>query len=79
MQMVLRRTVILLGAGAAVGIPVALAAGGLLSPILYNVSPRDPGAFALGGAVMAAVAFGAAWLPALRASHIEPASALRDE
>jgi predicted permease len=79
MRMVLRRTVILLGAGAALGIPVALAAGGLLSPILYNVSPRDPGAFALGGAVMAAVAFGAAWLPALRASRIEPASALRDE
>jgi predicted permease len=79
MRMVLRRTVILLGVGAAVGIPVALAAGGLLSPVLYNVSPRDPGAFALGGAVMAAVAFAAAWLPALRASRIEPASALRDE
>jgi len=79
MRMVLGRTVILLASGASIGVPLALAAGGLLSPVLYNVSPRNPGAFAIGSAVMAAVAFAAAWLPAIRASHIEPASALRDE
>jgi predicted permease len=79
MKMILGRTAILLAAGASIGVPLALAAGGLLSPVLYNVSPRDPGAYAVGGAMMATVALAAAWLPALRASHIEPASALRDE
>jgi len=79
MSMVLRRTVILLAFGASLGAVAALAAGGLLSPILYNVSPKDPAAFALAVLLMAAVALAAAWLPALHAARIEPSSALREE
>jgi len=79
MSMVLRRSVILLAFGASLGAVAALAAGGLLSPILYNVSPKDPAAFALAVLLMAAVALAAAWLPALHAARIEPSSALREE
>jgi len=79
MSMVLRRTVILLAIGASLGAVAALIAGDLLSPILYNVSPKDPAAFALAVVLMAAVALAAAWLPALDAARIEPSSALREE
>ncbi len=79
MNLVLRRTLILLAAGGFLGALAALAAGGLLTPILYNVSPKDPTAFALALLLMAAVALAAAWLPALNASRIAPGSALREE
>ncbi len=79
MSLVLRRTAILLGAGASLGALAALTVGGLLSPILYNVSPHDPAAFTLAGILMAAVALAAAWLPARSASRIQPATALREE
>lgn len=79
MSLVLRRTVTLLAAGGFLGALAALTTGGLLTPILYNVSPKDPTAFAVALPLMAAVALAAAWLPALNASRIEPASALREE
>jgi predicted permease len=79
MRLVLRRTAVLLSAGACLGALAGLAIGGLFSPILYGVSPQDPGAFALGVLVVAGVALAASWLPARRATSIEPASALREE
>lgn len=79
MSLVLGRTAILLGAGASLGALAALMVGGLLSPILYNVSAHDPAAFALAGILMGAVALAAAWLPARSASRIQPATALREE
>jgi predicted permease len=79
MSLVMRRTVMLLAVGSTLGALAALAAGGLLSPILYNLSPKDPAAFSLALVLMAAVALAAAWLPALNAARIEPASALREE
>jgi len=47
MGLVLRRTLILLTAGATLGALAALSAGNLISPILYNVSSKDPSAFTL--------------------------------
>ena len=79
MRLVLRRTLVLLAIGGVLGSLAAGAAGGLLSPILYNVSPKDPAAFTLALLLMAAVALAAAWLPALHAARIEPSSALREE
>jgi len=79
MGLVMRRTTVLLVIGASLGALAALSVGGLLSPILYNVSPKDPAAFALAVLLMAAVALAAAWLPALHAARIEPSSALREE
>lgn len=79
MRLVLRRTAVLLCAGACLGALASLAIGGLFSPILYGVSPKDPGAFGLGVLVVAGVALAAGWLPARRATSIEPASALRED
>ena len=79
MGLVFRRTVILLCAGALAGSAAAFAVGGLLSPILYNVSPKDPAAFALALLLMAGISLAAAWLPAVHATHVAPSSALREE
>jgi predicted permease len=79
MRLVLIRTFVLLAVGTVLGILAALAVGGQFSPILYGVSPRDPATFALAALLMAAIAFTAAWLPARRATLIEPSSALREE
>ena len=79
MRLVLIRTSVLLAVGTVLGTLGALAIGGQFAPILYGVSPRDPVTFALAALLMAAIAFTAAWLPARRATLIEPASALREE
>ena len=79
MRLVLVRTFVLLAVGTVLGTLVALAIGGQFSPILYGVSPRDPVTFALAALLMAVIAFIAAWLPARRATRIEPSSALREE
>ncbi len=79
MRLVLIRTSVLLAVGTVLGTLGALAIGGQFAPILYGVSPRDPVTFALAALLMAAIAFTAAWLPARRATLIEPSSALREE
>jgi ABC-type antimicrobial peptide transport system permease subunit len=77
--LVLSRTAILLSVGAFVGSLAALTIGDLVSPVLYDVSPRDPAAIALACLLMSAVALTATWVPAVRAARVEPSSALRAE
>jgi len=74
---VLRRAAIVLGAGAGAGFVAALATSRLFSTLLYEVGPADP--IALGGAcvVLVAVAGLASYLPARRATKIDPVQALR--
>ncbi len=69
----------LAGAGLVLGLVLAVAAGQLMTAILFGVSPFDP--LALGGtlAVFAAVAAASSWLPAERAARSEPARVLREE
>ncbi len=59
----------------------ALLAGGarLLRSFLFEVAPLDPIALGAAAAILAAGAMLAAWVPARRASHIDPAEALRRE
>jgi predicted permease len=65
--------------GLACGLAIALAAGRLIESMLYGVRLRDP--LAIGGAVLllGAAALVAALIPALRASRVDPALALRGE
>ena len=77
--LVLRGAVVQLGLGLAVGIPVALAAGRLLSGQLYGVKSRDPVILGLAAAVLAGCALVAAFVPARRAASIDPVQALRTE
>ncbi len=79
LRLMLRGALVQLGLGLAVGIPVALAAGRLLSSQLYGVKSHDPTILGLATAVLAACALVAAFVPARRAASIDPMQALRTE
>jgi ABC-type antimicrobial peptide transport system permease subunit len=66
-------------AGVAIGMLSALALSRLLETLLYGVTPRDPLVFVVVPAVLIIVALVAVWLPALRATRIDPIDALRCE
>jgi putative ABC transport system permease protein len=68
-----------LGAGAAIGIVIALIAGRVLASQLFGVSPIDPVSLTLATTVLLAVGLGAAYLPAYRAGRIDPVDVLRSE
>jgi putative ABC transport system permease protein len=65
--------------GIAIGLAGAYALSKYLSSILYQVSPRDPRVFLAAPVVLAAVALAATLFPALRATRVDPVTALRDE
>ena len=77
--MVLRQGALRTAAGIAIGLAVALAAGRLLSGLLFEVSGRDPLVLAVVPALLAAAALAACYLPARRASKADPLTALRHE
>ncbi len=77
--LVLRETVLLLLVGFAIGLPAALAAGRLISSQLFGVTPDDPVAILAACALMVAVASFAGFLPARKASRVDPMIALRYE
>jgi ABC-type antimicrobial peptide transport system permease subunit len=62
-----------------VGVLLSLAAGRVLAQILYEVSPSDPFALLVSSAMLAAAALLACFLPARRATHVDPIQALRTE
>jgi predicted permease len=74
---VLSHALITCGIGAAVGIGGALALSRLLASQLYDVRPSDPVALIGACVILLAVALIAAYLPARRATRIDPAQALR--
>jgi hypothetical protein len=57
----------------------ALTVTGFARAILFELTPSDPRAFAVAGAVLTMAALFAGWLPARRASHVDPLVALRHE
>ena len=77
--LVLRECIFLLVLGFAIGIPVALSSTHILKSLLYQLSPLDPTAIAIAIAAVACITVTAAWLPARRASKINPMQALRTE
>jgi ABC-type antimicrobial peptide transport system permease subunit len=76
---VLRRTFVLCAAGICIGTLVTLAAGKLLSSVLYGVSPHDPLTYAVALFIITTVALIACWNPAARAIGIDPALTLRED
>jgi len=65
--------------GLIIGTVAALLLTRLMENLLYKVSPRDPLAFASAFVIMTVVALAACFLPAWRATRIDPAQALRDQ
>jgi putative ABC transport system permease protein len=76
---VVRDGVLVGGAGLAIGIPAAVAATRLIRSLLYGVSPGDPATFVLVGLILMGVALMASYIPARRASKVDPMVALRYE
>jgi predicted permease len=79
MQMVLRQAAGLVGLGLAIGIAGSLASASVLRSMLYGTAERNPAVLALVCLVVALTGMLAAYLPALRASAIQPMQALRNE
>jgi putative ABC transport system permease protein len=75
---VLTRVVTLVAVGIGVGIAVSLWATRFVSPLLFGLAPTDPVTFVAASGVLAAVAALAAWLPARRATKIDPVAVLRE-
>jgi predicted permease len=77
--MVLRRVLILAGVGLAISVPAALGAFQVVKSLLFQTQPNDAGTLALAGVVLLSAAILAGYVPARRASRIDPLVALRHE
>lgn len=77
--MVLRQSALLVALGVVIGLPLALAATRTMGRMLYGVTPSDPATFLAVPAVLIAIALLAGYLPARRASALDPVTALRGE
>jgi predicted permease len=78
-RLVLRDASLIVGLGLAAGLPAAWGASRLTQSFLFGVSPTAPHIFVLASAVLAAAMLLATFLPAHRASRIDPVLALRAE
>jgi putative ABC transport system permease protein len=79
LSLVLRQGMLLVLIGLGLGLAGAFAATRQLASLVYGVSTNDPWTFAIVALVLAAVAFAANFLPARRATRIDPLIALRQE
>jgi ABC-type antimicrobial peptide transport system permease subunit len=79
LRLVISRGLRLTTAGIVIGAIAALMLTRLMGDLLYKISPRDPVAFGFAFLIMATVALTACFLPAWRATRIDPAQALREQ
>jgi ABC-type antimicrobial peptide transport system permease subunit len=79
LRMVLGQGLILTGAGLAIGLSIALGLGRFTASLLYGIGGTDLLTFVTVSAVLLAAAIVAIVVPALRAAHVAPTTALRYE
>jgi ABC-type antimicrobial peptide transport system permease subunit len=77
--MVFRESMLLVATGLAVGVPLVIGASRLIAPMLFEVNPNDPAIVGIAIVVLLAVGAWSGYLPAWRASRVDPLVALRDE
>ncbi len=78
-RLVLRQGLILAGIGIAIGLAAAVAASRLLGTLLFEVKPTDPVTYLAVALILGIVALAACYIPAWRATHVDPLVALRQE
>ena len=78
-RMILGESTVLVAAGIAVGIAVALASSRLIAELLFGLRPTDSATIATAVLVLVAVSAVASYLPARRAARVDPMVALRAE
>ena len=78
-RLIMRRGLGLASAGLSAGIALAIGVTRLISSLLFGVSPADPVSFTFASALLLAVAALATWIPAWRASGVDPLIALRKD
>jgi predicted permease len=79
LRMVMGEAAVLIGSAIAAGLVITLAAAGLVASFLYGVRPNDPLTLFSAAVVLAAAAGAASYLPARRASLLDPMTSLREE
>jgi predicted permease len=79
LRMILRQGLILTGIGLVIGLAIAFALGRFTASVLYGTSGTDPLTFVTVSLVLLATAVAAVLVPAVRAAHVEPTTALRYE
>ena len=79
LRMVLGQSIVIVGVGILVGLGISLVATRLVAGLLVGISPTDPVTFISVVALLAVVAIAACWLPAHRATRVNPLVALRYE
>jgi putative ABC transport system permease protein len=79
LTMVIRQAIVLAVIGIALGLSASYALTSLMSKLLFGVQPTDPATFVLTAAILSITALLASYLPARRATKIDPLEALRYE
>jgi ABC-type antimicrobial peptide transport system permease subunit len=79
LKMVVTQGMVLALAGVAIGLAAAFGLARLITAFLFGVTAKDPVVFAGVPILLTAIAFLAVWLPARRASRVDPLVALRYE
>lgn len=77
--MVLREGVVLVAGGVAIGIPMAAVVATIVGSRLYGLAPTDPWVVSMGAGVLLLSGAAASLVPSVRASKIQPSTALRSE
>jgi len=77
--LILRESLLLVLIGAAIGVPLVFAAGKWISSLLFGLQPADPVALAFAIALMFLIGVLASYIPARRATRVDPMVALRQE
>jgi predicted permease len=78
LKLILRKGVALAMAGIVAGLIVAASSASFMAILLYGVRPKDPGVFMLVSLLLLVVAIAASYIPAWRATKVEPTVALRE-
>lgn len=79
LRMVLWQGLRLAGVGAILGLAASIALAGLLRGMLYGIAPNDPLTLAGATSALLLIALAACWIPARRATRVDPIVALRYE